>query len=78
MTAEASLSKPEKNTLISLSLCVCIHVNVHVCVCMYKCAGEHVPVCRCMWSPEHDVRCLPQLPSTLAFEAGALNGPVRC
>lgn len=44
---------------------------------MYKCVGEHVPVYRCMWGPEHDVRYFSQLLSTLVFEAGALNGPME-
>lgn len=34
---------------------------------------KHVPI-GCMWRPEVDIRCPPQLLSTLSFESGSLCG----
>jgi hypothetical protein len=43
------------------------HVQVGLCMC----AKGTVYVCICVWRPEADVSCLPQLLATLSFEIGS-------
>jgi hypothetical protein len=55
---------------LSLYMCMCgMQAYAYVC----KCVDIYACVHMCIWVPEVDVRCLPQLLFTLRIEAGTLT-----